>query len=82
MTEAIIENGMEGLESAISILINEAMKVERSRVLGAEPWQKSEDWESRRRQGLFGTGGELIKPHNEICKKMLLYQFDTGRKQN
>ena len=42
MTEAIIENGMEGLESAISILINEAMKVERSRVLGAEPWQRSE----------------------------------------
>ena len=42
MMEAIIENGMEGLESAISILINEAMKVERSRVLGAEPWQRSE----------------------------------------
>ena len=42
MLEAIIGNGMEGLESAISILINEAMKVERNRVLGAEPWQRSE----------------------------------------
>ncbi|OQX61090.1 MAG: hypothetical protein B5M56_09970 [Desulfococcus sp. 4484_241] len=42
MTEAIIENGMEGLESVISILINEAMKVERSRVFGAGPWQRSE----------------------------------------
>ncbi len=28
MMEAIIENDMKGLESAISILINEAMKVE------------------------------------------------------
>jgi len=42
MLEAVIEKGMEGLETAVSILINEAMKVERSRVLGAEPWQRSE----------------------------------------
>jgi hypothetical protein len=33
---------MDGLETAISILLNEAMKVERSRALGAEPWQRSE----------------------------------------
>jgi len=43
MLEAVIENGMEGLESAISILLNEAMKVERSRVLVAEPWQRTKD---------------------------------------
>lgn len=42
MLEAVIENGMEGLETAISILLNEAMKVERSRALGAEPWQRTE----------------------------------------
>jgi hypothetical protein len=42
MLGAVIEKGMEGLETAVSILINEAMKVERSRVLGAEPWQRSE----------------------------------------
>ncbi len=42
MLEAVIEDGMEGLEAAISILLNEAMKVERSRVLGAEPWQRNE----------------------------------------
>ncbi|MBW2108892.1 MAG: transposase [Deltaproteobacteria bacterium] len=42
MLEAVIENGMEGLEAAISILLNEAMKVERSRVLCAEPWQRTE----------------------------------------
>ena len=37
MLEAIISDGMEGLETAVSILLNEAMKVERSRALGAEP---------------------------------------------
>ena len=42
MLEAVIEDGMEGLEAAISILLNEAMKVERSRVLDAEPWQRTE----------------------------------------
>ena len=41
MLEAVIEDGMEGLEAAISILLNEAMKVERNRVLSAEPWQRA-----------------------------------------
>jgi transposase-like protein len=40
--EQIIENGFEGLDTAVSILINEAMKIERSRALGAGPWQRSE----------------------------------------
>lgn len=40
--EELIENGTDGLEAAVSILINEAMKVERSRVLGAEPWQRND----------------------------------------
>jgi len=43
IVEEIITNGMDGLETAVGILINEAMKVERSRVLGAEPWQRSEN---------------------------------------
>jgi len=42
MLEVVIENGLEGLEEAVSILLNEAMKVERSRALGAEPWQRSQ----------------------------------------
>jgi transposase-like protein len=42
MLEAVIENGLEGLGTAVSILLNEAMRVERSRALGAEPWQRSE----------------------------------------
>ena len=40
--EQIIENGFEGLDTAVSILINEAMKIERSRVLEAEPWQRTQ----------------------------------------
>ncbi len=40
--EQIIDNGFEGLDTAISIMINEAMKIERSRALGAEPWQRAQ----------------------------------------
>ena len=40
--EQIIENGFEGLDTAVSLLINEAMRIERSRVLEAEPWQRTE----------------------------------------
>ena len=40
--EQIIENGFEGLDTAVSILINEAMRIERSRVIEAEPWQRTQ----------------------------------------
>ena len=40
--EQIIENGFDGLDTAVSILIKEAMRIERSRVLKAEPWQRTE----------------------------------------
>ncbi len=40
--EQIIENGFEGLDTAVSLLINEAMRIERSRVLKAEPWERTE----------------------------------------
>ncbi len=40
--EQIIENGFEGLDTAVSLLINEAMLIERSRALEAEPWQRTE----------------------------------------
>ena len=40
--EQIIANGFEGLDTAVSILINEAMRIERSRVLEADPWQRTE----------------------------------------
>lgn len=40
--EIINENGLEGIGDAVTILINEAMKVERSSVLGAKPWERTE----------------------------------------
>ncbi len=41
--EIVNSNGMEGLGEAISILINEAMKAERSSVLNALPWERTEN---------------------------------------
>jgi len=40
--EIINTGGMENLGEAISILINEAMKAERSSVLNAQPWQRTD----------------------------------------
>lgn len=42
ITEVILNEGMEGLNEAISILINEAMQIERSRHLNAEPYARTE----------------------------------------
>jgi len=39
--EVILENGLDGLADALSIVINEAMKVERSRALQATPYERS-----------------------------------------
>lgn len=39
--EVISQNGLEGLAEAMSIVINQAMKVERSRVLHASPYERS-----------------------------------------
>ena len=41
--EIINENGLEGIGEAVSILINEAMKVERSSALNARPWERTEN---------------------------------------
>ena len=38
--EQIIEFGLDGLDSAVAILINEAMRIERSKALGAKPWER------------------------------------------
>lgn len=38
--EIINTNGMDGLNEAVSILINEAMKVERAAALNAQPWER------------------------------------------
>jgi len=44
--ELLAEQGFEGLAEAMQILLNEAMKLERSQVLGARPYQRT-----ARRQG-------------------------------
>ena len=40
--EALNENGFEGFAEGFRILLNEAMKIERAEVLGAEPYERSE----------------------------------------
>lgn len=40
--ELLIEYGFDGMDQAMSILINEAMKVERAQALGASPYERSE----------------------------------------
>ncbi|MGB3976346.1 MAG: transposase, partial [bacterium] len=40
--ELICEHGLGGLDQAISILVNEAMIIERSRVLQAEPYERTD----------------------------------------
>lgn len=40
--EQVIEFGLDGLDSAVAILINEAMRIERSKALGARPWERSD----------------------------------------
>lgn len=40
--EMIMQDGFEGLQEALCLLINEAMRIERSRHLGADAWERSE----------------------------------------
>ncbi len=40
--EQVIEHGMDGLSDAMTILLNEAMKIERSRALQAVPWERTD----------------------------------------
>ena len=42
ITELLAENGFDGLASAVTVLLNEVMKIERAHALGAGPYQRSE----------------------------------------
>lgn len=42
LLELLVENGFDGMAEAVTILLNEAMKLERSEVLGAAPYERSE----------------------------------------
>jgi transposase-like protein len=42
ITEVIFKDGMNGLDKAISIVVNEAMRVDRNRHLNVDPYERSE----------------------------------------
>jgi len=42
ITELLAENGFDGLASAVTVLLNEVMKRERTQALGAGPYQRAE----------------------------------------
>ena len=41
--EALETHGMEGMKEVMRVMLNEAMIAERTGVLGAEPYERSED---------------------------------------
>lgn len=41
--EMLIENGFEGFAEVMRILLNEAMKIEREQVLGAQPYERTDN---------------------------------------
>jgi putative transposase len=43
VVEVLIEEGPEGMSRAFEILMNEAMRLERSRFLGAGPCERTEE---------------------------------------
>lgn len=63
--ELLIANGFDGIADAITILMNSAMKIERSRYLQAEPYERTEQ-----RQGY--ANGYKSKTVNTRTGKVLL----------
>lgn len=43
VVELLAQNGFDGLASVIELLLNQAMRVERSQALGAQPYQRSDN---------------------------------------
>ena len=41
--QLVLEDGLDGLGPAVSVLLNEAMKIERSRALAADPWERTSE---------------------------------------
>lgn len=41
--DLLVDQGLEGMADAMATMLNEAMKIERSTVLGAEPGERSQD---------------------------------------
>ena len=58
----LAENGFEGMANAIEILLNEAMKLERTEYLGAQPYERS----SQRRSHANGSLSSLKVKTNSV----------------
>jgi putative transposase len=58
--ELLVDQGFDGLAQAMQMLINEAMKLERSQVLGARPYERTAD-----RRG-YGNGYKAKTLHTRI----------------
>ena len=43
ITELLAEHGFDGLAQAVTVLLNEVMKIERAHALGAAPYQRTEE---------------------------------------
>ena len=48
MIQVLDQHGFDGMAHAIQIFVNEAMKIERSEVLGAQPYERTRDRKSTR----------------------------------
>ena len=55
--ELLIENGFDGVADAVSLLMNTAMQIERSRYLQAEPYERTE----RRQSYANGYKAKTVK---------------------
>ena len=47
VVEVLVDEGLDGMSRAFEILLNEAMKLERSQFLGAGPYERSEERRGR-----------------------------------
>ena len=47
VVEVLVDEGLDGMSRAFEILLNEAMKLERSQFLGAGPYEQSEERRGR-----------------------------------
>lgn len=78
--EQIIENGLEGLDVAVSILINEAMRIERSRALEADPWQRTETRKGYQTQDRYQPRGQTGASDTAGARADPLLPFRPGKR--
>ena len=65
MVQVLDEHGFDGMARALEILVNEAMKIERSETLGAEPYERTD-----RRRG-YADGFKPKTLHTRVGKLQL-----------